>query len=47
MMKLNFIKIKNLVRYHKQVETRNGLIFMRMKKRPLIFIKDVKFDSAI
>lgn len=47
MMKLNFIKIKNLVRYHKQVETRNGLVFMRMKKRPLIFIKDARFESTI
>jgi hypothetical protein len=46
-MKLNFIKVKNLVRYHKQVETRNGLIFMRMKKRPLVFIRDVSVNSAV
>lgn len=47
MMILNFVKVRNLVKYHKQVEKRNGLTYMRMKKRPLIFIKDIRYESAI
>lgn len=37
-MKLNYFKINNLVRTHKQIEIKNGYIYMRAKKRPIIFI---------
>ncbi len=46
-MILNFVKIKNLVKYHRQMETRDGMTYMRMKKRPLIFIKDIRYESAM
>ncbi|MFC1800733.1 hypothetical protein ACFLYT_01620 [Nanoarchaeota archaeon] len=38
-MKFNYCKIKGLVYYHRQIERRNGRIFMRMKKRPLCIVK--------
>lgn len=37
-MKLNYFKVKNLVKIHKQIELRGGCTFMRAKKRPLIII---------
>ena len=33
--KLDYITIDNGVYLHKQIETRNGILFMRMKKRIL------------
>jgi|GEM_PF-1600978 len=40
-MKFDYFKVKNLVRIHKQIELKDGLIFMRAKKRPLFFISGV------
>ena len=35
----NFQKIEGLVMKFRQIEIRNGHVFMRMKKRPLMFVK--------
>ena len=37
-MKFNYFKIKNLVKIYKQIEMRNGLIFMRARKKPFMII---------
>ena len=37
-MKLNFFKIKNGVVRHKQIERRDNLLFMRIKKRPAVIV---------
>lgn len=38
-MILNFCKIEDLVYKHRQVEFKDGLLFMRAKKRPKIIVK--------
>lgn len=37
--KLNFMRIRNNVFMHRQIERRNGRIFMRAKTRPLIILR--------
>ena len=39
-MKLNFFKIKNGIVRHKQIEKRDNMLFMRLKKRPVIIVKN-------
>lgn len=41
-MKLNFMGIKNNIFRHRQIEKKNGLVFMRMKNRGFIAIKYAK-----
>ena len=38
-MKLNFFRIKDGVVRHKQIERRDNLLFMRIKKRPAVIVK--------
>lgn len=45
-MKLNFMKIKGNVFRHRQIESRNGLFFMRMKQRGLVIIRRMKNGST-
>ena len=39
-MKLNYLRIKHLVRMYKQIELRDGLVFMRARKKPLVIISN-------
>ncbi|MCX8147493.1 MAG: hypothetical protein N3D84_03430 [Candidatus Woesearchaeota archaeon] len=38
-IKMNFMKVKRNIFRWKQIEKRNGMIFMRIKQRPFIVIK--------
>jgi hypothetical protein len=40
-MKFNYFKIKNLVKIHKQIEIKDGLTYMRAKKRPLLLVSQL------
>lgn len=40
-MKLNFMGIKNNIFRHRQIEKRNGRIFMRAKKRGLCIVRKI------
>ena len=36
---MNYVGVRNLVYKHKQIEKRDGLVFMRAKKRPVVIVK--------
>lgn len=38
-MKYDFVQVKDGLLIHRQVERKNGFIYMRMKRRPAIVIK--------
>jgi hypothetical protein len=38
-MKLDMIKINENVLIHKQIEKRDGKVFMRIRKRPIVMIR--------
>ena len=40
-MKFNYMNIKENVFTWKQVEIKSGAVFMRIKKRPIIIIKEI------
>jgi hypothetical protein len=40
-MKLNYLRIKNLVKIYKQIEMRDGLVFMRARKKPFVIVSQV------
>jgi hypothetical protein len=39
-MKLNYLRIKHLVKIYKQIEFRDNMVFMRARKKPLIIISN-------
>ena len=45
-MKLNFMKIKNNIFRHRQIERRNNLLFMRMKQRSLLIVRRVENEQC-
>lgn len=40
-IKLNFMKIKNNIFRHRQIERKDGRVFMRMKQRGVVFVRDM------
>ena len=40
-MKLNFMKIKDNMFRHRQIEKRDGRIFMRLKQRSMVFVRNI------
>jgi hypothetical protein len=45
--KLNFMKTKDNIFMHRQIEMRNGLVFMRLKIRPFICIRGARGIGSI
>src|SRR3989338_11468538 len=39
-MILNYFKVRNLICQHKQFEKRDGRMYMRLKKRPIVIIRE-------
>ena len=37
----NFMKVENGLFKHKQLEAREGQVFLRMKQRPVVFVTNV------
>ncbi len=38
-VKFDFFKLNGLIMVHRQIEQRNGFVFMRSKKRPVVMVK--------
>ena len=38
-VKFDFFKLNGLTMVHRQIEHRNGLVFMRSKKRPVVMVE--------
>ena len=38
-MKFNFMKVKGNILRHRQIENRDGLVFMRLKQRAIIIVR--------
>lgn len=45
-LKFNFMKIKNNIFRHRQIERRNNLLFMRMKQRSLLIVRRVENEKC-
>lgn len=44
-MKINFMKIRDNIMIHRQIERRDEAVFMRMKMRPMVFIRQMPLEE--
>ena len=45
-MILNYFKVKDLTFKHKQIEMKDGLVYMRMKSRGFFIVKNARVQSS-